>query len=128
MLKATKVDGVYSADPEKDPTAERYTTLTYSEALSRSLKVMDAAAFSLCMENHIPIVVFNFFESGSIEGVVQGKKVSAPEDVESILSAAGATVVKSSRPAVAGNLVTAYKPGAIQAVCRKIVKLLVASR
>jgi uridylate kinase len=75
LLKATKVDGIYSADPEKDPTADRYATLTYSEALSRSLKVMDAAAFSLCMENHIPIVVFNFFESGSIEGVVEGKTI-----------------------------------------------------
>lgn len=75
LLKATKVDGVYSADPMKDPTAERYHRLTYSEALSRSLKVMDAAAFSLCMENNIPIVVFNFFEDESIENVVQGKDV-----------------------------------------------------
>ncbi|MBT3192323.1 MAG: UMP kinase [Verrucomicrobia bacterium] len=75
LLKATKVDGVYSADPEKDPNAERYATLTYRDALSRSLKVMDAAAFSLCMENHIPIVVFDFFESGTIEGVVQGQTI-----------------------------------------------------
>lgn len=75
LLKATKVDGVYSADPVKDPSAERYHWLTYSEALSRSLKVMDAAAFSLCMENNIPIVVFNFFEEESIENVVLGKDV-----------------------------------------------------
>ena len=75
LLKATKVDGVYSADPMKDPNAERYHRLTYSEALSRSLKVMDAAAFSLCMENNIPIVVFNFFEDESIENVVLGQDV-----------------------------------------------------
>ena len=75
LLKATKVDGVYSADPMKDPTAERYHRLTYSEALSRSLKVMDAAAFSLCMENDIPIVVFNFFETESIENVVKGRDI-----------------------------------------------------
>jgi len=75
LLKATKVDGVYSADPMKDPSAERYHTLTYNDALSRSLKVMDAAAFSLCMENNIPIVVFNFFEDESIEDVVRGKDV-----------------------------------------------------
>jgi len=75
LLKATKVDGVYSADPEKDPKAKRYKVVRYSEALRRSLKVMDAAAFSLCRENKIPIVVFNFFEPGSIEGVVAGKRI-----------------------------------------------------
>jgi len=75
LLKATKVDGVYSADPFKDATAKRYTTLTYQEALTRSLKVMDAAAFSLCMDNKIPIIVFNFFEAGSIEDVVAGREV-----------------------------------------------------
>jgi len=75
LLKATKVDGVYSADPMKDSKAERYETLTYQEALARSLKVMDGAAFSLCMENEIPIIVFNFFEAGSIEGVVAGEKI-----------------------------------------------------
>lgn len=75
LVKATKVDGVYSADPMKDPTAKRFTTLTYSEALSRSLKVMDAAAFSLCMENNIPIVVLNFFDTESIEGVIRGERI-----------------------------------------------------
>jgi uridylate kinase len=75
LLKATKVDGVYSSDPMKDPKAKRYTTLKYSEALSKTLKVMDGAAFSLCMENRIPIVVFNFFEPGSLEGVVAGKAI-----------------------------------------------------
>jgi uridylate kinase len=75
LVKATKVDGVYSADPMKDPTAKRFTTLTYREALSRSLKVMDAAAFSLCMENNIPIVVLNFFDTESIEGVIRGERI-----------------------------------------------------
>lgn len=75
LLKATKVDGVYSADPLKYPEATCYTKLRYAEALSRSLKIMDAAAFSLCKENGIPIVVFNFFKQGSIEGVVAGKRV-----------------------------------------------------
>lgn len=75
LLKATKVDGVYSADPETNPDAKRYTTITYSEALARSLKVMDASAFSLCMENHIPIIVFDFFEDRTIERVVCGECV-----------------------------------------------------
>lgn len=75
LLKATKVDGVYTADPMKDPKATRYTRLTYTEALHRSLKVMDGAAFSLCMENSIPIIVFNFFAAGSLESVVAGKNI-----------------------------------------------------
>lgn len=75
LLKATKVDGVYTADPMKDPQAKRFDELTYMDALNRSLKVMDAAALSLCMENQIPIVVFNFFSQGSIEAVVRGEKI-----------------------------------------------------
>lgn len=75
LLKATKVDGIYSADPKTNPGAERFTTITYSEALARSLKVMDASAFSLCMENHIPIIVFDFFEDRTIERVVCGERV-----------------------------------------------------
>lgn len=75
LLKATKVDGVYSADPMQDETAELYSRLTYQEALTRSLKVMDGAAFALCMENSIPIIVFNFFEAGSVEGVVRGEDI-----------------------------------------------------
>jgi len=74
LLKATKVNGIYSADPMKDKNAKRYKKLSYQEALAKSLKVMDGAAFSLCMENHIPIVVFNFFEPGSIEKVITGKE------------------------------------------------------
>ena len=75
LLKATKVDGIYSEDPLTNPDAIRYSSITYKEALSRSIKVMDGAAFSLCMENNIPIVVFNFLEEGSIEGVVAGEMI-----------------------------------------------------
>ena len=75
LLKATKVDGVYTADPKTDPKAKRYQRITYSEALNKSLGVMDGAAFSLCMENHIPIVVFNFFEADTLEAVVRGEDV-----------------------------------------------------
>ncbi len=73
LLKATKVDGIYTADPKKDPDATRYTSLTYTEALDRRLKIMDAAAFSLCMENDIPIVVFDFFREDEILKVVRGE-------------------------------------------------------
>jgi uridylate kinase len=75
LLKATKVDGVYSADPLKHADAQRYQRLTYQEALTKSLKIMDAAAFSLCRENRIPIVVFNFFDPGSLEGVLTGQPI-----------------------------------------------------
>ena len=75
LLKATKVDGVYSADPNTDSNARRYTRITYREALSQSLNIMDGAAFSLCMENNIPIIVFNFFTADSFEGVVTGKQI-----------------------------------------------------
>ncbi len=75
LLKATKVDGVYSADPFKDKNAVKYETLTYTEALNKSLKIMDGAAFSLCMENNIPIIVFDFFDPDSIEAAVRGDKI-----------------------------------------------------
>lgn len=75
LLKATKVDGVYTDDPMTCPEAKRYSTLSYREALAKSLKVMDGAAFSLCMENKIPIVVFNFFETGSLDAVIAGENL-----------------------------------------------------
>jgi len=75
LLKATKVDGVYSADPMRFAGATKYSKLKYKDALVKSLKVMDAAAFSLCMENKIPIVVFNFFDKTSLEDIVLGKEV-----------------------------------------------------
>ena len=73
LMKATKVDGIYTADPVKDPTATLFDKVTYSDALSKQLKIMDAAAFSLCMENDIPIVVFNFFKEGEILRVFRGE-------------------------------------------------------
>ena len=75
LLKGTKVDGVYTADPFKDPKAKRYKHLTYATALSKNLRVMDAAAFSLCMDNQIPIVVFNFFKKDEIIRVIMGEPV-----------------------------------------------------
>jgi uridylate kinase len=71
ILKATKVDGVYSADPMKDPTATRFDCITYQEVLEKQLKVMDASAISLCMDNNLPIVVFNMRTPGNIARVVQ---------------------------------------------------------
>ena len=71
ILKATKVKGVYSADPMTDPKAVRYDCITYQEVLERQLKVMDASAISLCMDNNLPIVVFNMREPGNIMRVVK---------------------------------------------------------
>lgn len=75
LMKATKVDGIYTADPVKDPTATKYDEITYTEALSKRLKIMDAAAFSLCMDNQIPIMVFNFFKEDEILRAFKGEKV-----------------------------------------------------
>jgi uridylate kinase len=75
LLKATKVDGVYAADPKRNPAAKRYATLSFGDALKQSLGVMDGAAFSLCMENQIPIIVFDFFQSGSVEAAVRGEPI-----------------------------------------------------
>jgi uridylate kinase len=73
ILKATKVTGVYSADPMTNPNAKRYDCITYQEVLERQLKVMDASAISLCMDNDLPIVVFNMREAGNIMRVVLGE-------------------------------------------------------
>jgi uridylate kinase len=73
ILKATKVEGVYSADPMKDATATRYDCITYQEVLEQQLKVMDASAISLCMDNKLPIVVFNMRTHGNIMRVVMGE-------------------------------------------------------
>ena len=75
LLKATKVDGIYTADPKQDPKAKKYATLKYETALEKRLKVMDSAAFALCMDNSIPIVVFDFFDKNALEGVVTGRTV-----------------------------------------------------
>jgi uridylate kinase len=73
MLKATKVDGVYTADPKKDPAATRYETLSFDEAIARNLAVLDTAAFALCREQNVPLVVFNIFKSGALKRVVMGE-------------------------------------------------------
>ncbi len=73
LLKGTQVDGVYSADPRKNPAAERYATLTYLDMLARDLAVMDAAALSLARENHLPIIVFNIHEPGAFTAVMKGE-------------------------------------------------------
>jgi uridylate kinase len=73
VLKATNVDGVYSADPKRDPKATRFERLTHEEAIKRDLKVMDAAAFALARENRIPIIVFSIAARGAIEAVLRGK-------------------------------------------------------
>jgi len=73
VLKATNVDGVYSADPKLDPKASRYERLTHQEAIDRSLKVMDATAFALARENRIPIIVFSIRAKGAIEAVLRGE-------------------------------------------------------
>jgi uridylate kinase len=73
VLKATNVDGVYTADPKKDPKATRYERLTHQEAIEKDLRVMDGAAFALARENRLPIIVFSAAEQGAIEAVLTGK-------------------------------------------------------
>ncbi len=75
ILKATKVDGIYTADPFKDPTATKYDRVTYSEALSKRLQVMDSTAFSLCMDNKMPIIVFDMMASDNIKKAIMGQTV-----------------------------------------------------
>jgi len=75
ILKATKVDGVYDRDPNKFPDARRYDRLTFTEALTKRLQIMDSTAFSLCMDNKIPIVVFNMYKPGILRDAVLGRNV-----------------------------------------------------
>lgn len=72
LIKATKVDGVYDSDPHKNPDAKRYNRLGYMEALEQGLKVMDATALTLCMENHMPIMVLNLWQDGALEQAILG--------------------------------------------------------
>ncbi len=74
LLKGTRVEGVYSTDPEKDPTAIKFDKLTFKEALEKKLRVMDLTAFAMCSENNMPVVVFNMNNEGNLEAVVSGKK------------------------------------------------------
>jgi uridylate kinase len=75
ILKATKVDGIYTADPMKNPDAQKFETLTHGEALQRRLNVMDSTAFSLCQDNRMPIIVFDFFTKDNLRNVVLGQRV-----------------------------------------------------
>ncbi len=82
ILKGTKVDGVYTADPMIDKTAQRYDSISYLEVLERSLKVMDATAISLCMDNKLPIVVFNLRQPGNLRRVIMGDPVGTKVSTE----------------------------------------------
>jgi len=75
ILKATKVDGIYDSDPKKNPAAKRYDRITYLDALRNRLAVMDSTAFSLCMDNKVPIIVFDMFQADNLKKVVLGEKV-----------------------------------------------------
>lgn len=75
MLKATRVDGVYTADPEKDPTAKRYETLTFDECLKNEYKILDLTAFTMCKENNMPIIVFDFHKKGNLAELISGKNI-----------------------------------------------------
>jgi uridylate kinase len=75
ILKGTRVDGIYTADPEKDPTATRYDKLTFDEVFKRGLRVMDMTAFTLCNENNLPIIVFDINERGNLERIVRGEEI-----------------------------------------------------
>ena len=75
MLKGTKVDGIYSADPEKDPTAARYPVITFDEALQKGLKIMDLTAFTLCRDNHLPLIVYNSNVPGNLIRILMGDNI-----------------------------------------------------
>jgi uridylate kinase len=75
ILKGTRVDGIYTADPEKVPDAKKYETITFQECISQNLRVMDMTAFTLCMENQLPIIVFDMNKPGNLLRVVRGEKV-----------------------------------------------------
>jgi uridylate kinase len=75
VLKATKVDGIYDSDPKENPKAKRYSQIRYTEALQKQLKVMDSTAFSLCMDNRMPIIVFDLFRPHNLKRVIMGERV-----------------------------------------------------
>ena len=75
LMKATKVDGVYTADPKKDPKAKRYETLTFAEAIAKNLRVMDMTALAMCQEHKVPLLVFDFKKAGNIARVIRGESV-----------------------------------------------------
>ena len=75
ILKGTRVNGIYSADPEKDPSAKKFETMSFKQCIDMNLKIMDMTAFTLCMENNLPIIVFDMNEPGNLKRVVMGEKV-----------------------------------------------------
>jgi uridylate kinase len=75
ILKGTRVDGIYDSDPEKNPNAKKYTNLTYADAISQKLNVMDMTAFTLCQENSIPIIVFDMNTTDNLMKVVSGEQI-----------------------------------------------------
>ena len=75
ILKGTRVDGIYDSDPEKNPKAKKYNTITFGEALKKKLSVMDLTAFTLCQENHLPIIVFDVNKKGNLKRILDGKKI-----------------------------------------------------
>ncbi len=75
ILKGTRVDGIYTADPEKDPTATKYENITFNEVYEKGLNVMDMTAFTLCKENNLPIIVFDMNKEGNLQSLVDGQKV-----------------------------------------------------
>jgi uridylate kinase len=75
VLKGTRVDGVYTSDPEKDPEAKKYDELSFSEALEKELRILDQTAFTMCKENDLPIIVFNMNEKGNLKALLSGQKV-----------------------------------------------------
>ncbi len=75
LLKGTRVDGIYTADPEKDPTAEKFSQITFDEVYRRQLKVMDLTAFTMCKQNDLPIVVFDMDTPGNLRKVIDGEQI-----------------------------------------------------
>lgn len=75
ILKGTRVDGIYDSDPEKNPNAKKFDSIKYSDALERKLNVMDLTAFTLCQENHLPIIVFDMNKKGNLKDILAGKKI-----------------------------------------------------
>ena len=75
LFKGTRVDGVYSADPEENPRAEKYENISFDEVIKKDLKVMDITAFSMCRENNLPIIVFNMNKKGNLKKLISGEKI-----------------------------------------------------
>ena len=75
LLKGTRVDGVYTADPEKDPDAKKFDNISFEDVIGRRLKVMDSTAFTMCRDNNMPIIVFDMNKSGNLKKLVDGEKI-----------------------------------------------------